>query len=172
MGARVIAKFEQRIGQELARSGVVRAHPLATSKQRGFDAVCAQIVENSAVVASDFAGLLTQVERQGDELFALGKLNTADRATQLGADRFKGRKRAWWFGSIKRVIALLRMLFAGNSKQRLRCITALSCRSDAWRNEAYKKDCNADQLQNKYLNNYWPRNCGLRFSRKARRPSA
>ena len=82
VGLAVVGDFEQRIGHQLFGAGGVRAHPLAACKQRRFDALAAQIIEQIAVIAGNFAALLTQIERQSDQLFTRRQIDTADRAAR------------------------------------------------------------------------------------------
>ena len=70
------------IMDEASKRGV-RAHPFTAREQRGPDIFAAQVINDVAVVAGDFAALFAKIECQRDEFFILRKIDTADSAAQV-----------------------------------------------------------------------------------------
>ena len=117
----VVGDFEQRIGDQLARSLVVAAKPFAADEQRRLDLVCAQIVDNGTVIAGDFARLLAKIEGQRDELAPLRQLHPADCAAQGVGHGSKARERKWRIGAVEAAVALGWVTLAGARLQLRRC---------------------------------------------------
>ena len=73
----------------------VRRHPFAAREQRGLNAVGAEVVDDGAVVAGDFAGEFAEVECQRDEFLARRQLYATDGSAQVRGQRLGCE---WSFG--------------------------------------------------------------------------
>ena len=78
MAQSMTADLEVWIGNQLLRALFMSLHPFAAGEKRGLHALGAEKVDDSAVIASDVAVGLAQIEGECDELLAGRKLDAPD----------------------------------------------------------------------------------------------
>jgi hypothetical protein len=79
----MIPHLEQRVEAELLSALAVRQHPFSAREEGRLDLVLPQKINDTALIAGDFVGLLAQIERQRDELLARRQFHPADNPTLL-----------------------------------------------------------------------------------------